>query len=160
MASPYFIFASEMDRKSQLFKECLKILSLIDPKNWPKKRIIYSLDVLNYDYLIYTDGKKLIGVSAFNPDKKEGKEEIVKSFLIFVSPEYRGQGIAKVIWAKLIKWAFENKFKGAQLSLGNNPASVAVLKAIKKEIKKLGLTFADINPATGKVDNVQHRGNV
>jgi len=148
MASPYFIFFSKMDRKTSLFKKCLNTLSLIDPKNWPKTRIIYSLDVLNYDYLVYTNGKELIGVSAFNPDRQK---KIVKSFLIFVSPKYRKQGIAKSIWAKLLQWSFENKFKGAQFGLGNNSAAVAVLRAIKRETKKFGLTFADIFPETGKI---------
>jgi GNAT superfamily N-acetyltransferase len=162
MANPYFIFFSEMDRKTPLFKKCLNTLSLIDHKNWPKKRIIYSLDVLKYDYLIYTDGEKLIGVSVFNPDRqcipstcpvgRAGRQEgIVKSFLIFVSPKYRKQGIAKNIWAKLLQWAFKNKFKGAQFGLGNSSAAVAVLKAIKRERKKLELTFADISPNTGKI---------
>ncbi|PIZ01266.1 hypothetical protein COY61_00115 [bacterium (Candidatus Gribaldobacteria) CG_4_10_14_0_8_um_filter_33_9] len=148
MASPYFIFFSEMDKKTSLFKKCLNTLSLIDPKNWPKQRIIYFLDVLNYDYLVYTNGNELIGASAFNPDRQK---KIVKSFLIFVSPRYRKQGIAKAIWVKLLQWTFENKFKGAQFGLGNNSATMAVLKAIKREIKKFGLTFADISPDTGKI---------
>jgi len=137
-----------MGRESQLFEECLRTLSLIDPKDWPRERIIYTLDVLNYDCLIYTDGEKLIGANAFNPDKQEG---IAKSFLLFVSSEYRGKGIGKVLRTEFLKWAFENRFKGAQLGLGNSSAGVAVSEVVKKEREKLGLTFADINPATGKV---------
>jgi len=148
METPYFTFLSEMDRESPLFEECLRTLSSIDPKDWPRERIIYTLDVLNYNCLIYTDGKKLIGATAFNPDRKEG---IAKSFLLFVSSDYRGKGIGKTLRAEFLKWAFKNGFKGAQLGLGNSPAGVAVSEAVKKEREKLGLTFADINPATGKV---------
>ncbi len=145
---PYFVFLSQMDRKSPLFRECLKILSLINPAEWPKKRIFYSLDVLKYDCLIYTDGKKLIGANAFNPDRKES---IAKSFFLFVSPEYRGRGIAKKLRVEFLKWAWRQGFKGAQLGLGNSPAGVAVSEAVKKEREKLGLSFADINPKSGKV---------
>ena len=148
MTNGYFIFLSKMDRESQLFKECLETLFLINPKDWPREKIFYSLDVLKYDCLIYTDGKKLIGATAFNPDRKEG---IAKSFLLFVSSDYRGKGIGKALFAEFLKWAFENGFKGAQLGLGNSPAGVAVSEVVKKEREKLGLTFADINPATGKV---------
>ena len=148
MEAPYFTFLSKMDRESQLFKECLKTLSLINPKDWPRERIIAAVDVLHYDCLIYTDGKKLIGANAFNPDRKEG---VAKSFLLFVSSEYRGKGIAKALRAEFLKWAQQSGFKGAQLGLGNNPAGVAVSEAVKRERKKLGLTFANINPATGKV---------
>ena len=148
METPYFTFLSEMDRESPLFEECLRTLSLIDPKDWPRERIIYTLDVLNYDCLIYTDGKKLIGANAFNPDKQEG---IAKSFLLFVSPEHRGKGIAQLLRVEFLNWALKEGFKGAQLGLGNSPDGVAVSEAVKKEREKLGLTFADINPVTGKV---------
>ena len=148
MAGNYFVFLSEIDRESQLFEECLRTLSSINPKDWPRERIFDALDVLNYDCLIYTDGKKLIGATAFNPDRKEG---IAKSFLLFVSSDYRGKGIGKTLRAEFLKWAFKNGFKGAQLGLGNSPAGVAVSEVVKKEREKLGLTFADINPATGKV---------
>ena len=148
MEAPYFTFLSEMDRESPLFEECLRTLSSIDPKDWPRERIIYTLDVLKYDCLIYTDGKKLIGANAFNPDKQEG---IAKSFLLFVSSDYRGQGIGKVLRTEFLKRAFENGFKGAQLGLGRSSAGVAVSEVVKREQEKLGLTFADINPATGEV---------
>ena len=147
MKACYFIFLSEMNRESQLFEECLKTLSSIDPK-WPRERIFYSLDVLNYDCLIYTDGKELIGATAFNPDREEG---IAKSFLLFVSPEHRGKGIAKLLRVEFLNWAYQQGFKGAQLGLGNSPAGVAVSEAVNKEREKLGLTFADIDSATGKV---------
>lgn len=148
MTSGYFIFLSEIDKKSRLFEECLRTLSLIGPKDWSRERIIYTLDVLNYDCLIYTDGEKLIGANAFNPDRQEG---IAKSFLLFVSSGYRGKGIGKALRTEFLKWAFASGFKGAQLGLGNSPAGVAVSEVVKKEREKLGLTFADINPATGKV---------
>jgi len=148
MTGGYFIFLSEVNRESGLFEEYLETLSLIDPKDWPKERIIYSLDVLKYDCLIYTDGEKLMGANAFNPDGQEG---IAKSFLLYVSPECRGQGVGKAMRIEFLKWAFKRGFKGAQLGLGNSSAGVAVSEVVKKEREKLGLTFADINPATGKV---------
>ena len=148
METPYFTFLSDMDRESQLFEECLKILSSIDPKDWPRERIFYSLDVLKYDCLIYTDGKKLIGATAFNLDRKEG---IAKSFLLFVSPEHRGKGIAKLLRVEFLNWAYQEGFEGAQLGLGRSSAGVAVSEVVKREQEKLGLTFADINPATGEV---------
>ena len=148
MAALYFTFLSKMDRESQLFEKCLKTLSSIDPKDWPRKRIFSALDVLKYDCLIYTDGKKLIGANAFNPDRQE---RIAKSFLLFVSSEYQGKGIAKLLRVEFLNWAYQEGFRGAQLGLGNSPAGVAVSETVKKEREKLGLTFADINPATGKV---------
>jgi len=148
MTSGYFIFLSEVNRESGLFEECLETLSSIDPKDWPRGRIIYSLDVLKYDCLIYTDGEKFIGANAFNPDGQEG---IAKSFLLYVSPEYRGQNIGKAMRVEFLKWAFKSGFKGAQLGLGNSPSGIAVSKVVKEEKEKLGLTFADINPVTGKV---------
>ena len=148
MTSGYFIFLSEVNRESGLFEECLETLSSIDPKDWPRERIIYSLDVLKYDCLIYTDGEKLMGANAFNPDRQEG---IAKSFLLYVSPECRGQGIAKVMRVRFLKWAFASGFKGAHLGLGNSPSGIAVSEAVSKEKEELGLSFADINSVSGKV---------
>jgi GNAT superfamily N-acetyltransferase len=148
MTNGYFVFLSEIDRESELFKECLKTLSLINPTDWSRERIIHSLDFLKYDCLICTDGRKLMGANAFNPDRQEG---IAKSFLLYVSPEYRGQGIGKAMRVRFLKWAFASGFKGAQLGLGNSPAGIAVSEAVSKEREELGLLFADINPVSGKV---------
>jgi len=148
MAGNYFIFLSEIDKESGLFEECLETLSLVNPADWPRERIIYSLDVLKYDCLIYTDGQKLMGANAFNPDRQEG---IAKSFLLYVPLEHRGKGIGKVMRTEFLKWAFKNGFKGAQLGLGNSPFGIAVSEAVNKEKGELGLSFADIDPVTGKV---------
>ncbi len=148
MTNGYFVFLSEIDEKSELFEECLRTLSLINPKDWPRERIIHSLNVLKYDCLIYTDGQKLMGANAFNPDKEEG---IAKSFLLYVSPECRGQGIAKAMRVKFLKWALASGFKGAQLGLGNSPSGIAVSETVSKEKVELGLSFAEIDPVSGKV---------
>jgi len=148
MKATRFIFLSEMDRNSRLFQECLRLLSSVDPKNWSRERIVYCFDVLHYDGLVYTDGKRLIGIAAFNPDIKEG---IVKSFFLYVVPERRKRGIGKALWVELIKWAHGQGFKGGQFGLGNNVAATAVLESIKRDQERLGLQFTEIDPTTGKI---------
>ena len=148
MENGVFVFLGEINRKSRFFANCIEILASVNPESWPREKILCYLDKSAYDCLVYARKGKLIGALAFNPDRKEN---VLKVFLIFVKPEYRGRGIAKAMVAWILKWARSLRFKKTQVGLGGNPASVAVLTSLNKEKERFNLTFAEITPATGEV---------
>jgi len=148
MAGPVFILLSEAKNDESLFKKILGFLCSIDPENWSRKKIVYFFDDLGYDCLVYIKGNEIIGSASFNPDRKEG---VVKLFSFFVSPEFRGRGFAKLLGLEFLKWVKKSGFKKAQIGKGRNTAARGILEAMKRDKDALGLFFADINAATGRI---------
>lgn len=150
MTDNRLILMSQMAKDEQLFQECLRILSTVDPKGWPTEKILHALDVLHYDCLVYANSTTLIGAVAFNPNRDDN---IAKVFLIFITPENQGKGIGKMMVAEFLRWAHKQNFLRVQVGLGRNPATVSILKSLKDSPKKYNISdiVADIVPETGVI---------
>jgi GNAT superfamily N-acetyltransferase len=148
MVGPVFILLSEANNDESLFKKILKFLCSIDPENWTEEKVMHFFDDLGYDCLVCIKGNEIIGSASFNPDRKEG---VVKLFSFFVSPRFRGRGFAKLLGSEFLKWVKKSGFKKAQIGKGRNTAARGILEAMKRDKNVLGLSFADINAATGRI---------
>jgi len=150
MSQYFYPFLSSLDRNGKLFEDCVNKFFTHDPK-WSRERILDALDVLHYDAFLCVgaeDNSKMVGAIAFNP---EGN--IVKAFLIYVSPEFRGRGVAPVMGAEFLIWAIKNGFNNAQVGLGNSEKAVAILKSVsdKRHLLREYVSWVKITPETGAV---------
>lgn len=144
-----FALLSQLPKDGKLYKNCIEFLLLIDPEKWPKERVSNAIEVLHYEILIfYLKPEKIIGTASFNPDRKDG---VAKLFSLFVIPEHREKGLAKILTARFLKWARQNGFEKTQIGKGVNSAATAILKSLKREQVNLGISFAKIDPTTGEV---------
>lgn len=141
-----FKWLSELDRESKLFDEAVNFLATLNPE-WSKEKILHLLDN-SHDCLLGFSGKKIATLWAVNKDRAVG---IMKGFLIYTALEFTGKGFAKQITAELAKRAKKEGFKHAQLGLGNNDNTAAVLQATHRDRESLGVAGFHFDHKTGKV---------
>ena len=136
-----------------LFEDCIKKLSAHDPK-WTRDKILEFVRHQRYNCFVYISSSnqdKMVGAVAFNP---EGKENVAKAFLVYVTEEFRRQGIGSAMTASFIIWALNSGFAGAQIGLGNSEGMTAVLRSVNRQKEKLLGGYAskvDISTETGTI---------
>lgn len=117
------------------------------PRGWTKKKILDYIQHHNYDCLLGFEKKDLACWRAVNKDRNEG---VLKGFMIYTFPQYRGKGYAAKITAELARRAYAGGFKFAQLGLGRGLGS-RVLASTGRNRKRLGVAGFSFNSETGKV---------
>lgn len=142
-----FKWLSELRTNSILFKSILSHLETIDPKDWPREKILKHLKAHSYDCFMGIEGKELACWWAVNKDRKEG---ILKGFYIFTIEKFRGKGHARALTAELVKQAHAKGFKSAQLGRGRGNIP-KILASAHRNRKRLGASGFNFNHKTGKV---------